>query len=134
MSEHSEQLWQVRGLIPDGILSLLPSCWCFSFALERGVSFFHGIQYSPVDSSLAVTCSFGVITGEMSTRPSTCHLTPLLIANFRLRLKRVGKTTRPLRYDLKQIPYNYIVEVTNRVKGLDLKNYTRRFVTLYRRQ
>ena len=43
----------------------------------------------------------------------------LLIAKFRLKLKRVGKTTRPFRYDLKQIPYNYIVEVTNRFKGLD---------------
>ena len=41
----------------------------------------------------------------------------LLIAKFRLKLKRVGKTTRPFRYDLKQIPYNYIVEVTNRFKG-----------------
>ena len=35
-------------------------------------------------------------------------------------MKKVGKTTRPLRYDLNQIPYNYIVEVTNRFKGLDL--------------
>ena len=41
----------------------------------------------------------------------------LLIAKVRLKLKRVGKTTRPFRYDLKQIPYNYIVEVTNRFKG-----------------
>ena len=53
-------------------------------------------------------------------------------------MKKVGKTTRPLRYDLNQIPYNYTVEVTNRIKGLDLieylKNYGRRFVTLYRRQ
>ena len=44
----------------------------------------------------------------------------LLIAIFRLKLKKVGKTTRPLRYDLNQIPYNYTVEVTNRFKGLDL--------------
>ena len=44
----------------------------------------------------------------------------LLIAKFRLKLKRVGKTTRPLRYDLNQIPYNYTVEVGNRFKGLDL--------------
>ena len=43
-----------------------------------------------------------------------------LIAKFRLKLKKVGKTTRPFRYDLNQIPYNYIVEVTNRFKGLDL--------------
>ena len=44
----------------------------------------------------------------------------LLIAKFRLKLKKVGKTTRPFRYDLIQIPYNYTVEVTNRFKGLDL--------------
>ena len=39
---------------------------------------------------------------------------------FRLKLKKVGKTTRPLRYDLNQIPYDYTVEVGNRFKGLDL--------------
>ena len=44
----------------------------------------------------------------------------LLIAKFRLKLKKVGKTTRPFRYDLNQIPYNYTVEVTNRFMGLDL--------------
>ena len=44
----------------------------------------------------------------------------LLIARFRLKLKKVGKTTRPFRYDLNQIPYNYTVEVRNRLKGLDL--------------
>ena len=44
----------------------------------------------------------------------------LLIAKFRLKLKKVGKTTRPFRYDLNQIPYDYTLEVTNRFKGLDL--------------
>ena len=44
----------------------------------------------------------------------------LLIAKFRLKLKKVRKTTRPFRYDLNQIHYNYTVEVTNRFKGLDL--------------
>jgi len=62
----------------------------------------------------------------------------LLIAKFRLKLKKMGKTTRPFRYDLNQIPYHYTVEVTNRLKGLDmiecLKNNGRRFITLYRRQ
>ena len=61
-----------------------------------------------------------------------------LTAKFRLKLKKVGKTTRPFRYDLNQIPYNYTVEVTNRFKGLDLidclKNYGLRSTTLYRRQ
>ena len=44
----------------------------------------------------------------------------LLIAKFRLKLKKAGKTARPFRYDLNQIPYDYIVEVRNRFKGLDL--------------
>ena len=44
----------------------------------------------------------------------------LLIAKFRLKLKKVGKTTRPFRYDLNQIPYDYTVEVRNRFKGIDL--------------
>ena len=44
----------------------------------------------------------------------------LLISKFRLKLKIVGKTTRPFRYDLNQIPYDYTVEVRNRFKGLDL--------------
>ena len=61
----------------------------------------------------------------------------LLIAKFRLKLKKVAKTTRPFRYDINQIPCNYTMEVTNRFKGLDLiqclKNYGKRFVTLYRR-
>ena len=61
-----------------------------------------------------------------------------LIAKFRLKLKKVGKTTRPFRYDLNQIPYDYTMGVRNRFKGLDLikylKNYGGRFMTLYRRQ
>ena len=59
-------------------------------------------------------------------------------AKFRLKLKKVGKTTRPFRYDLNQILYDYTVEVRNRFKGLDLIesliNYGRRFLILYRRQ
>ena len=43
-----------------------------------------------------------------------------LIAKFRFKLKKVGKTTRPFRYDINQIPYDYIVEVRNRFKRLDL--------------
>ena len=62
----------------------------------------------------------------------------LLIAKFRLKLKKVGEANRPFRYDLNQIPYDYTVEVTNRLNGLDmiehLMNYGQRFVTLYRRQ
>ena len=44
----------------------------------------------------------------------------LLITKFRLKLKKVGKITRPLKYDLNQIPYDYTVKVTNRFKGLDM--------------
>ena len=62
----------------------------------------------------------------------------LLIAKFRLKLKKVGKTTRPFRYDLNQITCDYAVGVRNRFKGLDLleclKNYGQNFMTLYRRQ
>ena len=56
------------------------------------------------------------------TRPGAdcCSDHELLIAKFRLKLKKVGKTIRPFRYDLNQIPYNYTVEVRNRFKGLDL--------------
>ena len=55
------------------------------------------------------------------TRPGAdCGSDHKLIAKFRLKLKKVGKTTRPFRYDLNQIPYDYTVEVRNRFKGLDL--------------
>ena len=62
----------------------------------------------------------------------------LLITKFRVKLKKIGKTARPFRYDVNQIPYDDTVEVRNRFKGLYLtecpKNYGYRFVTLYRRQ
>ena len=63
----------------------------------------------------------------------------LFIAKFRLKLKKLGKTTRSFRYDLNQIPYDYTVEVRNRFKRLDLidrmpEDYGWRFKTLYRKQ
>ena len=62
----------------------------------------------------------------------------LLITKLRLKLKKVGKITRPFKYDLNKIPNDYTVEVRNRFKGLDLieclMNYGGRFMTLYRRQ
>ena len=72
---------------------------------------------------------------QAKTRPradcGTNH--ELLITKFRLKLKKVGKTTKPFKYDLNQIPYDYTVEVRNRFKGLDLieclMNYGWRFVT-----
>ena len=71
-------------------------------------------------------------TGNSSIRSSR-----LLIAKFRIKLKKVGKSTRPFRYNLYQTHYDYTVEVINRLKGLYLieclKNYGQRFMTLYRR-
>ena len=62
----------------------------------------------------------------------------LLIAKFRLKLKKVGKPTKPFRYDLNQTPYDYTVKVKNRFKRLALIEclmyYGQRFMTLYRRQ
>ena len=62
----------------------------------------------------------------------------LLIAKFRLKLKKLEKTTRTFRYNLNQTPCDYTVEVRKRLKGLDLieclMNYGWRFVTLHRRQ
>ena len=63
----------------------------------------------------------------------------LLIVIFRLKLKKIGKTTRPFRYYINEIPYNCTVEVTNRFKGLDLIDRVpeepwTKFVTLYKRQ
>ena len=62
-----------------------------------------------------------------------------LLPDWNLKVgKKVGKATRPFRYDLNQIPYDYTMEVTNRFKGLDLieclKNDGQRLVTLYKRQ
>ena len=68
---------------------------------------------------------------------TVAHILNSLLPNSDLNLKKVGKTNRPFKYDLNQIPYDYTVEVRNRFKGLDLieclKSYGRKFVTLYRR-
>ena len=93
-----------------------------------------------VNTEIRLIIFFAAEDGEVSkNRPGadcgSAH--ELLIAKFRLKLKKVGKTTRPFRYDLNQILYDYTVELTNRFKGLVikcLKNYGWRFVTLYRRQ
>ena len=62
----------------------------------------------------------------------------LLVAKFRFKLKKLGKTTRPFSYDINPIPYDYTVEVRNKFKGLDLieclMNDGWRFVTSYKRQ
>ena len=75
------------------------------------------------------------IQSEKTRLGADCDLDhELLIAKFRLKLKKVEKTTSPFRYDLNQIPYDHTVDVRNRFKGLDLINYGQRFMTLYRRQ
>ena len=93
-----------------------------------------------VNTEIRLIIFFATRDGERKTRPGTDFGSdhPLLIAKFRLKLKKVGKTTRPFRYDLNQIPYDSTVEVRNRFKGLDLieclMNNGWRFMTLYRRQ
>ena len=68
---------------------------------------------------------------------AVCDSDHELFAKFKLKLKKVGKTTGPFRYDQNQIPYDYTVKMTNRFKGLNLieclMNYGQRFLILYRR-
>ena len=91
------------------------------------------------NSEIRLIICFAALQSEKTRLGADCgsdHVLP--ISKCRLKLKEVGKTTRPFKNDLNQIPYNYTVEVTNRFEGLDLieclKNYGWRFVTLYRRQ
>ena len=97
-----------------------------------------------VNTEVRLIIFFAAKDGEAlySQQKQDWELTVAQIMNsllpIRLKWKKVGKTTRPFRYDLNQIPYDYIVEVRNRFKGLDLieclKNYGQKFMTLYRRQ
>ena len=98
-----------------------------------------------VNTEIRLTIFFAAKDGEAlysqqkTARGADCGSDhELLIAKFRLKLKKVEKTTRPFRYDQNQIPYDYIVKVRNRFKRLDLieclKNYGWRFVILYKRQ
>ena len=87
----------------------------------------HG-HHQMVNTEITLIIFFAAGDGEAlqsgKTRPGVdCGSDhELLIAKFRLQLKKVGKTTRPFLYDLNQIPQDYTVEVTNRLKGLDLKH------------
>ena len=78
-----------------------------------------------VNTEIRLTTFLSAKDGEAlqstKTRPGPCCGSDheLLIAKFRLKLKKVGKTTRPFRYDLNKIPYDYTVERTNRFNGLD---------------
>ena len=65
-----------------------------------------------------------MLNGEKQKQNIIYILNHFICAKFRLKLKKVGKITRPFRYDLNQIPYVYTVEATNRFKGLDLREST----------
>ena len=84
----------------------------------------HLFQNFPQFIVIHTVKSFGIVNkAEIDvTRPGAVCVSDheLLIAKFRLTLKKVGETTRPFRYDLNQIPYDYTVEVRNKLKGLDL--------------
>ena len=72
-----------------------------------------------VNTEIRLSILFAVEDGEaLHSQQKQDH--ELLTAKFRLKLKKVGKTSRPFRYDLNQIPYDYTVELRNRFKGLDL--------------
>ena len=74
-----------------------------------------------VDTEIRLIIFFAAKGGNKTRPGAYCGSDhELLIAKFRLKLKKVGKTTRPFRYDLNQILYDYTVEVRNRFKGLDL--------------
>ena len=98
-----------------------------------------------IDTKIRLIIFFAAKDGETlySQQKQDWELTgsdhELCIAKFRLKLKTVEKTTRPFRYDINQIPYDYTVEVRNRLKGLDLidrmpEELWMEFVTLYKRQ
>ena len=79
-------------------------------------------EMSSLSHSIVFPYFFASFIQSAKTRPGVdCGSDhQLLTTKFRLKLKKVGKTTRPFRYDLNQIPYDYTVEVMNRLKGLDL--------------
>ena len=79
-----------------------------------------GQHQNQIDYILAAQDGEAVYNQQKQDRELTGSDHELLIAKFRLKLKKVGKTTRPYRYDLNQTPFDYTVEVRNRFKGLDL--------------
>ena len=73
-----------------------------------------------VNTKIRLIIFFAAKDGKALQSAKTRPGAELLITKFRLKLKKVGKTARPFRYDLNKIPYDYTVEVRNRFKGLDL--------------
>ena len=114
-----QQMLAVWPLVP---LPFLNSAWTFGSNKRRIYTWTSpdGQNWNQIDYIL---CSqrWRSSIQSVKTRPEAdCGSDhELLITKFRLKLKKVGKTTRPFRYDLNQIPYDYIVEVRNRFKGLD---------------
>ena len=112
-----------------------PKYWSFSFSISPSNEY-SGLISFRMDwlDLLAVQGTLKSLLQHHTSKASILQRS----VKFRLKLKKAGKTTRPFRYDLNQIPYHYTVEVTNRFKGLDLieclKNYGWRFVTLYKRK
>ena len=82
--EPSELLWQVWGLNLNGVSPLPPSCWGFSFALERGVSVFGEIQHSPVNGPSAASCNFGVLAEDECTSFYSATLSCFFIEKLQL--------------------------------------------------
>ena len=110
--------------VPQGIIRN----FCFQCTIESDILFnryFSDSCHKKFNSAFPVFQYKGASIQSAKIRPGAdCGSDhELLIAKFRLKLKKVGKTTRPFRYDLNQIPYDYIVEVRNRLKGLDLIEY-----------
>jgi len=99
------------------------TCIQVSQEADQVVRHSHLFQNFPQFIVIHTIKDFGIVnTAEIKTRSGADYGSDdeLLIAKFRLKLKKVGKTTRPFRYDLNQIPYDYTVEVRNRFKGVDL--------------
>ena len=130
--EPSERFQQVWDLILNVILPLLPSCSGSWWWIGRP-GMLQSMEFQTVGHDWATELTdwltdwpscwgFSFVFGcELSPhRHSPTAQLPLLITKFRLKLKKVGKTSKPFRYDLNQIPYDYTVEVTNRFKGLGL--------------
>ena len=97
----------------------------------------HDMAHSFIELDKSVVNRKALYISINKTRSWLWLILWIFYGKIRLKLKKVGKTTRPCTYDLNQIPYDYTVEVPNRFKGLDLreclKNYGCKLVTLYRR-
>ena len=138
-----ERKWKVKSL---SCVQFFVTPWTVAHQAPPSMEFsrqeyWHGLPFP----SLGDIPDLGIESGSPALEAAKTRLGAdcgsdheLFIAKFRLKLKKVGKTTRPFRYDVNQIPYNYTVKVGNRFKGLYLiecqKNYGWRFITLYRRQ